>query len=145
MQLNMTSNKTGAVVDFRGKGRLQVLEGLAVSWMVSGPQPSRSRMASRSDWSARIGTWEHRPLMGQGEVQSRAVVSSRLLPGAGTWHSLSASDSNAVEDTYMAPFRTIANGRWRHWYVPASSQEVCRRLGILDFREAVSMLHGCGP
>ena len=39
----------------------------------------------------------------------------------------------------MAPFRTIANERWRPGYVPASSQEVCRRLGILDFREAVSM------
>ena len=39
----------------------------------------------------------------------------------------------------MAPFRTIANERWRPGYVPASSQEVCRGLGILDFREAVSM------
>ena len=39
----------------------------------------------------------------------------------------------------MAPFRTIANERWRPGYVPASSQELCRRLGILDFREAVSM------
>ena len=39
----------------------------------------------------------------------------------------------------MAPFRTTANERWRPGYVPASSQEVCRRLGILDFREAVSM------
>ena len=70
---------------------------------------------------------------------ARAVVSSRLLYGAGTWHSLSASDIGAMEDTYMAPFRTIANERWRPGHVPASSQEVCRRLGILDFREAVSM------
>ena len=70
---------------------------------------------------------------------ARAVVSSRLLYGAGAWHSLSASDIGAMEDTYMAPFRTIANERWRPGHVPASSQEVCRRLGILDFREAVSM------
>ena len=67
---------------------------------------------------------------------ARAVVSSRLLYGAGSWYSLSVSD---MEDTYMAPFRTIATERWRPWYVPASSQELCRRLGILDFREAVSM------
>ena len=53
---------------------------------------------------------------------ARAVVSSRLLYAAGTWHSLSVSDSNAMEDTYVAPFRTIANERWRP-----------------DFREAVSM------
>ena len=39
----------------------------------------------------------------------------------------------------MAPFRTIANERWRPGYVPASSQEVCRRLRILDFWETVSM------
>ena len=39
----------------------------------------------------------------------------------------------------MAPFRTVASERWRPGYVPASSQEVCRRSGILDFREAVSM------
>ena len=44
-----------------------------------------------------------------------------------------------MEDTYMAPFRTIANERWRPGHVLASSQEVCRRLGIPDFREAVSM------
>ena len=35
--------------------------------------------------------------------------------------------------------RTIAKERWRPGYVPASSQEVCRRFGSLDFREAVSM------
>ena len=40
----------------------------------------------------------------------------------------------------MAPVRKIANERCRPGYVPASSQEVCRRLGILDSREAVSML-----
>ena len=74
-----------------------------------------------------------------GVAVARAVVSSRLLYGAGTQHSLSASDINDMEDTYMAPFRTIANERWRPGYVPASSQEVCRRLGLLDFREAVSM------
>ena len=39
----------------------------------------------------------------------------------------------------MAPLRTIANERWRPGYVPASSQEVCRRLGVLDFQRAVSM------
>ena len=44
-----------------------------------------------------------------------------------------------MEDTYMAPFRTIANERWRPGHVPGSSQEVCRRLGILDFRETVCM------
>ena len=33
-----------------------------------------------------------------------AVVTSRLLHGAGTCHSLSISDINAMEDTYMAPF-----------------------------------------
>ena len=70
---------------------------------------------------------------------ARAVVSCRLLYGAGTWHSLSVSDINATEDTYVAPFRTIAYERWRPGYVLASSQEVCRPLGILDFREAVSM------
>ena len=70
---------------------------------------------------------------------ARAHVSSRLLYGPGTWHSLSASGVGAMEDTCMAPFRTIANERWRPGHVPASSQEVCRRLGILDFREAVSM------
>ena len=53
-----------------------------------------------------------------------AVVSSRLLYGAGTWHSLSVSDIDAMEDTYMAPFRTIADDRWRPGYVPASVQEV---------------------
>ena len=55
---------------------------------------------------------------------AHVVVSSRLLHGAGTWHSLSVSDINAMEDTYMAPFRTIANERWRPGYVPASSQKV---------------------
>ena len=70
---------------------------------------------------------------------ARVVVSSRLLCGAGTWHSFSASDVGGMEDTYMAPFRTIAKERWRPGCVPASSQEVCRRLGILHFREAVSM------
>ena len=48
---------------------------------------------------------------------ARAVVRSRLLYGAGTWHSLSASDVGAMEDTYMAPFRTIANERWRPGHV----------------------------
>ena len=38
----------------------------------------------------------------------------------------------------MALFRTIANEGWRPGYVLASSQEVCRRLGILDLQEAVS-------
>ena len=76
LQLNVASNKTVAVVVFQGMGRQQVLEELAVdlSWTVSGPQPSRSRMASRSGWSARFGTWEHRLLVGQGEVRSSQVV-----------------------------------------------------------------------
>ena len=39
----------------------------------------------------------------------------------------------------MAPFKTIANERWRPGHIPASSQEVCRRFGILDFQAAVSM------
>ena len=70
---------------------------------------------------------------------ARAVVCSRLLYGAGTWYSLSATDINAMKDTYMAPFRTIANERWRRGRVSASSQELVRPLGILDFQEAVSM------
>ena len=71
-------------------------------------------------------------LSGQARVAvARAVVSSRLLHRAGTWHSLSVSDINAMEDTNMAPFRTIANERWRSGYVSASSQEVCRQLSIL--------------
>ena len=69
---------------------------------------------------------------GQRVAVAREVISSRLLHGAGTWHSLSASDINAISDTYMARFRTIANERWRPGRLPASSQEVCRRLGVLD-------------
>ena len=54
--------------------------------------------------------------------------------GAGTWHSPSASDINAMEDTYMAPFRTIANERWRPGCVPASSQEGVSSIGHSRFR-----------
>ena len=74
----MASNKTEAVVDFRGKGRQQVLEKLAVEFpVVDGqwtPTVKVAEMASRSDWSARIGTREHKPLMGQGEVRSSQLV-----------------------------------------------------------------------
>ena len=52
---------------------------------------------------------------------------------------LSATDIDAMEDTRMAPLRTVANERWRPGHFPASSQKVCRGLGMLDFQEGVSM------
>ena len=106
-----------------------------------GPELAARRSAARAAYNAtRKKILSQRRLSKKARVPvARAVVSSRLLYGAGTWQSLSASDIGAMEDTYMAPFRTIAIERWRPWYVPASSQEVCRRLGILDFWEAVSM------
>ena len=106
-----------------------------------GPELAARRSAARAAYHAtRKKILSQRRLSKKARVAvARAVVSSRLLYGAGTWHSLSASDVGAMEDTHMAPFRTIANERWRPGHVPASSQEVCRRLGILDFREAVSM------
>ena len=45
-----------------------------------------------------------------------------------------------MEDMYVAPFRTISNERWWPGHVPASSRDACRRLGILDFQEAVQRL-----
>ena len=106
-----------------------------------GPELAARRSAARAAYQAtRKKILSQRRLSKKARVAvARAVVSSRLLCGAGTSHFLSASDINAMEDTYMAPFRTIANERWRPAHIPASSQEVCRRLGILDFREAVSM------
>ena len=170
LQLNMASNKTEAVVDFRGKGRQQVLEDLALEFPVvdgqwtptvhvadgvllrlvstyrhlgtqashgtrRGPERAARRSAARAAYHAtRKKILSQRRLSKKARVAvARAVVSSRLLNGAGTWH----SHVGAMEDTYMAPFRTIANERWRPGHVPASS--VRRRLGILDFREAVSM------
>ena len=50
---------------------------------------------------------------------TRAVVGSRLLYGAGTWHSLSATDTNAMAD-------------WRNWKAFATSNgcgSSTRRLG----------------
>ena len=70
LQLNMASSKTEAVVATAGARRLG---GRVLSWTVSGRQPSRSRRASRSDWFARIGTWEHRPSH-EGEVRSSQLV-----------------------------------------------------------------------
>ena len=141
MQLNMASNKTEAVVDFRGKGPQQVLEDVAVEFHVvdgrwtpivkvaegvslrlvstyrhlgtqashgarRGPELAGRRSAATAAYQA---TRKKRRLQeGQGGGR-RAVVSSRLLCGAGTWHSRSTSDINATEDTYMEPFRTIAN------------------------------------
>ena len=174
LQLNMASNKTEAVVEFRGKGRQQVLEDLPVEFPVVdgqwtptvkvadgvlftlvstyrhlGTQASRGarrdlELAARRSAARAANQAPRKKILRRLSKKARlavagAVVSSRLLYGAGTWHSLSVSDINAMEDTYMAPFRTNANERWRPGYVPASSQEVCRRLGVLDFREAVSM------
>ena len=79
------------------------------------------------------------PLKKARAALARAVVGSRLLYGASTWQSLSATDIGAMVDTCMAAFRTIVNERWRPRHVLASSQEVFRLLGILDFQEAVSM------
>ena len=151
MQLNMASNKTEAVVDFRGKVRQQVLEDLGVEFPVvkvadgvvlrlvsthrhlgtqasrgarRGPELAARRSAARAAYLAtRKKILSQRSLSKKARVKvARAVVSSRLLYGAGTWHSLSVSDINAMEDTDTAPFRTIANERWRPGYVPASSQ-----------------------
>ena len=161
LQLNMASNKTEAVVDFRGKGRQQVLEDLALEFPVvdgqwtptvhvadgvllrlvstyrhlgtqashgarRGPELAARRSAARAAYHAtRKKILSQRRLSKKARVAvARAVVSSRLLYAAGAWHSLSASDVGAMEDTYMAPFRTIANERWRPRHVPASSQEV---------------------
>ena len=106
-----------------------------------GPELAARHSAARAAYQAtRKKMLSQRRLSKKARVAvARAVVSSRFLHGAGTLHSLSVSDINAMEDTYMAPFRTIASERWRPGYVSASSQEVSRRLGILDFREAVSM------
>ena len=168
LQLNMASNKTEAVVDFRGKGRQQVLEDLTLEFLVvdgqwtptvhvadgvllrlvstyrhlgtqashgtrRGPELAARRSAARAAYHAtRKKILSQRRLSKKARVAvARTVVSSRLLYGAGTWHSLSASDVGAMEDTYMAPFRSIANERWRPGHVLASSQEVCRRLASL--------------
>ena len=105
-----------------------------------GPELAARRSAARAAYHAtRKKILSQRRLSKKARVAvARDVVSSRLLYGAGTWHSLSASDVGAIWRT-RTPFRTIANDRWRPRHVPATSQEVCRRLGILDFREAVSM------
>ena len=52
LQLNMASNKMEAVVDFRGKGRQQVLEDLSRESPVVDGQwtPTMLRRASRSGW-----------------------------------------------------------------------------------------------
>ena len=177
LRLNMASNRTGAVVEFRGKGRQQVLEELAVEFPVvdgqwtptvkvadgvsltlistyrhlgtqashgarRGPELAARRSAAKAAYQAtRKKIPSQRRLSKKARVAvARAVVSSRLLYGAGTWHSLSAlEDINAMEDTYMALVRTIAYERWRLGYVPASSQEVFRRFGFLVFWEAVSL------
>ena len=149
----MAQNKTEAVVDFRDKGRQQVLEELAVEFPVvdgqwtptvkvadgvlaqigqhvsalgnTGPlkvqgvvrsSPARRSTARAAYQATRKKILCQRRLSKKARVEvARVVVSSRLLHGAGTWHSLSAPDINAMEDTYMAPFRTIANEWWRPW------------------------------
>ena len=118
----MASNKTEAVVDFRGKGRQQVLEDLALEFPVVDGQWTPTVYVADGVLLRLVSTYRH--------------LGTQASHGS-TWHSLSASDVGAMEDTYMAPFRTIANERWRPGHVPASSQEVCRRLGILDFQEVV--------
>ena len=177
----MDSNKTEAVVDFRGKGRQQVLEDPSREFPVvdgrwtptvkvaegaslrlvstyrhlgtqasdgawRGPELAARRTAARAAYHAtRKQALNQRRLDRKVRTAvARAVICSRLLYGAGTWYSLSTTDINAMEDTYMAPFRTIANERWRPGHIPASSQEVCRRLGIHDFQETVSMQRTAG-
>ena len=160
------------------------------------PKPSRSRMASCSGWSARIGTWEQAshgtarsgargssfrrksgvPCYAQEDPESEASFQegqgggcprgcqlSSALRGwylafpqrFGHWrygghvHGAFQDQAKAEEQDRLKALdasianlekaRTIANERWRPGHVPASSQEVCRRWGILDFREAVSM------
>ena len=67
---------------------------------------------------------------------ARAVIGSQVVLRCQRVALLSATDTNVMEDAYLSPFRTM---RWRPGHVPASSQQVCRRLGILDFQEAVDM------
>ena len=177
LQLNMASNKTEAVVDFRGRGRQQVLEELAVEFPVVDGQWTPNRQG-RGWRLAQIG--KHVSALGNtglswGKARSGARSSSFRRKSGVPSHAQEDPESeasfqesqgggrprgcqlpfapwgwyvafpqhfgriNAMEDTYMAPFRTIANERWRPGYDPASSQEVCRRLGNLDFWEAVSM------
>ena len=157
LQLNMTSNKTEAVVDFRGKGRQQVLEDLALEFPVVDGQwtpncPRRGwRLVQVGQHVSALGhtgfSWDTArsgarglsfcrksgvPCNAQEDPESEASIQEGqggggpcccqlLLYGAGTWHSLSASDVGAMEDTYVAPFRTIAYQRWRPGHVPASS------------------------
>ena len=94
----------------------------------TGPELEARRSAVRAAYHAK-----HKKILRA--AVARAVIGSRLLYGASTRHSLSATNVDAMEDTHTAPFRTIANEKWRPGHIRASSQEVCRRSG--DFQEAV--------
>ena len=169
LQLNMDSNKTEANVDFRGKGRQRVLEDLSREFPVvdgqwtptvrvageyvpafgdAGLPRSKARSGACSSSHCCEGgvpchaqaVPESKAPRKEGQGGGRARSFARGCSTAPARGILSATtDINAIEDTYMAPFRTIANERWRPGHIPASSQEVCRRLGILDFQETVSM------
>ena len=156
LQLNMASNKTEAVVDFRGKGRQQVLEDLALeflSWTSVDPNcPRRGwRLAQVGQHVSALGhtgfSWDTArsgarcssfcrksgvPCYAQEDPESEASIQEGQGGGRPRCCQFSSAlrgwylafDVGAMEDTYMAPFRMIANERWRPGHVPASSQEV---------------------
>ena len=140
------------MVDFRGKGRQQVLEDLALEFPVVDGQWTPTVKVADGVLLRLVSTYRHlgtrrgpelaarrsgrKKILSQRRLSkkarvavARAVVSSRLLYGAGAWHSLSASDIGAMEDTYMAPFRTIRSGKLagcvssvRHSRLPGGGQ-----------------------
>ena len=95
LQLNMASNKTEAVVDFRGKGRQQVLEGLALEFPGRSVDPNRQGRGWRL---AKVG--QHVSALGNrglswSEARSGARGSSFCRKGGVPGHAQEDPESEA--------------------------------------------------
>ena len=77
LQLNVASNKTEAVVDFRGKGRQQVREDLALEFPVVDGQWTPTVHVADGVLLRLVSTYRHlgtQASQGHGEVQSSRLV-----------------------------------------------------------------------
>ena len=125
LQLNMASKKTEGVVDFRGKERQQVLEDLALEFLVVDGQWTPNVKVAEGIFLRLVSTFRHLgtqashgATMGQGEVQSSQLVG---LPQEGVpGHAQEDFESERCSATLNGYARKWSRSLWRWMVFPNS-------------------------
>ena len=128
----------GRSVDAKGRAgrRAQIGQHVSAFWNTarSGARSSSFRRKSGVPSHTQEDLESEAPLQ-EGGWRSPARLSA---PVCSMGLVLGTPSARRTSTPWRTRIRTTASERWRPGYVPASSQEVCRRLGILVFREAVT-------